>query len=180
MSIYKPGPFGGSVDDLPRYVQEELLKISATFETDAGAATLYRNEIGAEEIYGVVPRKFDDFDKFSPQRYSQNVVPDVASNSIFIRRSGMWGLAFTISGAVDRNATYKMEMYVDGTPIGLTHVVDASNQTDVVTMVAIATGRAIRQAPGQLEAEVALFMESTEGATWTTIDGYFSVWWCGD
>ncbi len=181
MSLYTHTPFSGALEDLPRYVNQELLRIEAALFQDAGGASLFHVGIAAPRVITDVPALFDDFDSFTPLRYIQNVIPDVDTDALHIARPGIWGVAFTISGEVDLNRSYRMQLRLDGVPVPLVHTVDPSNQTNVVTMTAVGTAR-IDGVAGATSSKLELFMDTDggEAAGWTTRDAFFSAWWCGD
>jgi len=169
------------LEDLPRYVNQELARLEAALFQDAGGASLFHIGIAAPRVITTVPQLFDDFDSFTPLRYIQNVTPDVDTDALYISRPGIWGVAFTISGQVQLNRSYRMQLHLDGVAVPLVHTVDPSNQTDVVTMTAIGTAR-IDGVAGATASKLELFMDTAGGldAEWTSREAFFSAWWCGD
>jgi hypothetical protein len=178
MPTYTPGPYSGGLADLPRYVSEELTRISAAISLDTGAASLFRTseDPGTPIVVDAVPFPIE-FAAQTPERDALNVVPDLPSR-IVVRRGGIWGVAFTLEAQVEPQGIYEVRLFANDVASALSATIDPSNQTDVVSISALGTQR-VNQKQGPVSLSVDLRVSSDSARDWQLLSGYFSVWRIG-
>lgn len=180
MTRYRVAPFAGVLEDLPRYVNQELQRLSETLSDDAGAASLYVATPGAAKQIGTAFELIDDWDSLTPVRYLESCEPSIADGAIYLQNEGIWLVAFNISVDIQQNREYIVRLYVDGVPAELEAVVDPSNQTDVVHLSSVGSTR-LDHTHGQRARKLELRVgASGGGADWQVLNAYFSVWRASD
>ena len=175
---YQPTPYAGDLEGLPEYVGAELGRIALALEQLQGGGTLYLSTPAAARSVGTAFEVFDDFDLFSPLRDPRGVEPDPNTLSeIYIKRPGQWGISFVIDIAdIQIGREYEARVFYRGVETDIFSVVDASNQTGVVTMVAIGVFRSIGDEAAQVQLRI---KSSGADSTWRTVGAYFSMWAVG-
>lgn len=172
---YRPTPFNGATADLPRYLNQELGRISAEFETAQGAGSLFRNEPAPLVQLDTTPTILQWTGR-TPIRYDVNVDAEVPEK-IWLQQQGIWALSFVVTAALEPQGTYDMATYVGGNRTNLSTTVDPSNQSDVVTFTAIGTQRLDAQGARAIETDVRVVADQAN-RDFTMLEGYFSAWWC--
>jgi hypothetical protein len=152
MGRYRPTPFSGRIEELSAYVARELEAVSTALEAATGGTTLIRSATAGPITADVTPQVLT-FEESVPERDAFNVLPNLPSELVG-RRAGLWGVAFVVNARVAVAGQYRVAVYAGGQESYLVSDVDPSNQSTLVSFVAVGAARA----------------DGTEGPTSITID----------
>jgi len=176
MGRYRPTPFSGRVDELGSYLARELEAISSAIETSTGGATLVRNVSAGEITANTVPQLLT-FETAVPQRDAYNVVPNLPSELVG-RQSGMWGVSFVVNARVEAQGAYRVAVYGADGETYLVSDVDPSNQSELVSFVAVGAARADGTS-GPTSIKVDLRVTADAARSFEFLQGTFTAWRIG-
>jgi hypothetical protein len=160
-------------------VRQELQAIADEMNNAQGAASLYNPAPVPLVVLTTTPQLIE-FALSTPGRDFRAIVPDAAANAIYVRRPGLIGVSFTLTGLTPDTDNYRFQLFFNDVATALEATFDASNQTTGGTVTALGTFRvvgSVDRVADKLDIRGAI---STGVADWTQIRGYFSVWWLGD
>lgn len=165
--------------DLSGWVQRELRAIADELNNAQGAASLYTRADSAPLTVPVTFVPLDLFTDATPLRDWRAVWGEVPG-ALYVRRAGIVGCSFTVTGLVPGADQYVVALFVNGIETDLKATFDPSNQTAGGTFTALGTFRVVG-ASDRVADKFELRIRNLGGAqTFTMQRGYFSVWWIGD
>lgn len=185
MTRYTPTPFVGQLESLPLYILQELTRIADSIASVQGGGTLYRASPVAAPIRSAPAGggyvQIIDFDRTAPERGPVGINLDLLTNSIHLRRGGLWGVGLTLDCTDLAFAReYEVKVFVNDTPTGLFTQCDLSNQTAAFVFNLTGVFRIGTDPYGDFRVD--LRMRSLDGiaAPFRVRGGYFCVWAIGD
>lgn len=175
---YQPAAYSGQLADLSGYVERELARISRAMGEAQGGGALYLAGADSPAAGRVVPvtyMQLQDFSARTPTRYQIGVEPDVTMASLYLRETGQWGVAFTVTASIEAGKQYEVRMFRGATPSDLFVVSTKPAAIVQETM----SGAGVIRVDGAGGGDVlSLWIReiSGTGGTWATTGAYFIAW----
>jgi hypothetical protein len=123
--------------DLTRYLQEEFIRIQTalTFvpvQAAYGALNVSNGPI-ADQPLDTSPSIITGWDSFSPEQPNR-IAATITGNSLTPTEGGVYWVQVQIAATIDTNTTYTITVAINGVVGSVFGVVDAGNQSTVITI----------------------------------------------
>ena len=129
------------IKDLTRYLQEEFLRVQTALQfvpvQAAYGAILVSPGPAPDQPLDGTPTGLTGFNNFSPDnpnRIATDLV-SLAGDSLTPEEGGVYLIQAQVAADIDSGTTYTLSVAINGVVADVFGVIDASNQTDIVTIV---------------------------------------------
>ena len=129
-------PQGEDVLELERFLADELRRISISIR-GSSVQSAYGGllvDTPQTDTASILPHKITDWNNFTPEAPNRitTIAPDF--DDLTVLEDGVYMAMCTISVAIRSGVRYSCTLAVNDVPSSIVSAVDASNQTDVITL----------------------------------------------
>ena len=125
------------IKDLTRYLQEEFIRVQTALQfvpvQAAYGALNVRSGPTADELLTSTPSIITGWDSFSPANPNR-IDATITGNSLIPEEGGVYWSQVSIAATIDTNTTYTMTVAINGVLSEIFGVVDAGNQSSIITL----------------------------------------------
>ena len=132
-----PVPEGGSLEDTQRYLREEFERLSLSVRSTSVQAAYIGLQVNSE-VLGTVdqtPSKISAWQVVQPGRPSRFQTNPPDNDEIIAEEDGVYAATFTMSVEITPGRRIEVRLYVNDNPTNTAAFLDASNQTNAVSLM---------------------------------------------
>ncbi len=124
------------IAELQRFLSDELERIAISIRGSSVQAAYAALGINAPqtELVGITPTRYEDFTFISPQRPQRITSNPPDFYQLIPEEQGVYYISAFLTALIDSGRAYTLTVYINGVAADIFAAVDASNQTDFITL----------------------------------------------